>query len=422
MQKFGSNKDVNGSQNDVRENLENARQKKNTAGNKRHKHRKNDNTVGSLCIILAVLVVTAVLMLLMPNMLVDEPEIKDNEPKNPASIQPDVPEETAEPEIDYGDPFTEISKVAPVTDAARRKGVYTILVVGLDKVSGSTDTILLGCFDTKAGELNVTTLSRDLFINSEYDVKKLNCIYPAGLRSGRNGIDDLKTAVSDITGYYVDNYAVIDIETAARLVDAIGGLYFNVPQDMYYEDPAQDLYIDIKAGYQMLTGEQTVQVYRFREGYVMGDIDRVSVQQDLLMAIVKQTLSLGNIPNFGKIVHIISEGVETDMSAGNIVYYAAEYLKLGTADVHFLEMPGNPCNICGLAYYTMDIGKWIDMLNESFNPFDSEITSKDLNAVTYDGWYIYSTTGRLAGGFESFYGFNDPGFWGEPKIHTYIDD
>ena len=96
-------------------------------------------------------------------------------------------------------------------------------------------------------------------------------------------------------GFEIDNYAVVNTKAVAEIIDAIGGVYFDVPQDMVYRDPIQGLDINIKKGYQLLSGADAVKVLRFRDGYAGGDIQRIGVQQEFFKAIAKQFLDLKNI-------------------------------------------------------------------------------------------------------------------------------
>ena len=75
-----------------------------------------------------------------------------------------------------------------------------------------------------------------------------------------------------ILGYRVDSYALFDVEVFVELIDAMGGIDFDVPVDMDYDDPGQDLSIHVQKGYQHLNGYQTMGVFRFRNTYANGDI------------------------------------------------------------------------------------------------------------------------------------------------------
>ena len=54
--------------------------------------------------------------------------------------------------------------------------------------------------------------------------------------------------MSKILGIPIDFYVKVNTRGFVRLVDAIGGVDFNVPVDMNYEDPTQDLYIHFSKG------------------------------------------------------------------------------------------------------------------------------------------------------------------------------
>ena len=117
-------------------------------------------------------------------------------------------------------------------DSKRRPGVWTFLVRGLDREGLHTDTNIVGMFDTVEGKLNLVNLPRDLLINIAISPKQMNQPYPASINNGGDGISALLDAVKDILGYEVDCWAVIDIQAAADIVDAIGGVYYDIPFDM----------------------------------------------------------------------------------------------------------------------------------------------------------------------------------------------
>ena len=75
---------------------------------------------------------------------------------------------------------------------------------------------------------------------------------------------------------------LVNLEAFRETVDLVGGVEFDVPQDMYYQDPTQNLHIDLKAGKQLLDGEKAMELVRFRKGYASQDIQRTKVQQEFL--------------------------------------------------------------------------------------------------------------------------------------------
>ena len=211
--------------------------------------------------------------------------------------------------------------------ASLNENMYTFLVVGLDKVGYNTDTMMIGRMDTKTHEINVVSIPRDTMVNVSWSVKKVNTLYAAGINSGGNGIDRLMDGLKDILGFQIDCYAVVDLNAFVQLVDAIGGVDYNVPVDMNYYDPSQDLYISIPAGEQHLDGEEALKVVRFRSGYATADIGRIGTQQDFLKSVASQMLTLGNIPNLPTFIDIFVNNVDTNLSAENIAFFARQFLQ-----------------------------------------------------------------------------------------------
>ena len=173
---------------------------------------------------------------------------------------------------------------------------------------------------------------------------------------------------------------------------------------MDYDDPTQDLHIHFTAGEQWLNGEDAVKFLRFRQnndgtGYGWGDLERIEAQQDFLMTVARQLLSLGNIPNLTTVANIFEEDVITDLSAANIVWYATEALKLSADDIHFMTVPNDPsCNILlpsgeNKAVISIHVDEWLEMVNTYLNPFTMEITESNVDILTFEGPNTYAGLG-----------------------------
>ena len=113
-----------------------------------------------------------------------------------------------------------------------------------------------------------------------------------------------------------------------QLVDEIGGVTFDVPINMNYDDPAQNLYIHLKKGTQLLTGKKAEQLVRFRHnndgsGYGNEDIGRIATQQKFIKTMAKEVLSAKNISKLGNLVKIALEGTKTDITMEVVAKYLA---------------------------------------------------------------------------------------------------
>ena len=165
-----------------------------------------------------------------------------------------------------GAPNFDGAELPEVARSGRQPGVYTFLLVGQDTAGGgNTDTMLLLTFDSKAKTVHGMSLPRDTMINTSRKGSghRLNAVY--NFNKGRdpdtqlvNGITALKKEVGKLTGIAPDFYVVVQWEAVGRLVEAIGGVHFEVPFDMDYDDPTpgQDLHIHLKQGYQDLNVQQ----------------------------------------------------------------------------------------------------------------------------------------------------------------------
>lgn len=301
---------------------------------------------------------------------------------------------------------------APETDAdvsvpVRRDDCYTFLLTAMDQVGANTDTIIVGRLDASAGKLDLVNIPRDTLVNVSWGVKKVNTVLVAEGGDPQKFIERL----SDILGFEVDCYAVVDIKAVEKLVDCIGGVYYDVPRDMDYDDPSQDFYVHIQKGYQWLSGEDAVKVLRFRmgnngSGYANGDLGRIATQQDFLMSIASQMLTVGNIPNLASAIEIFEEYVKTDLTSGNLAYFARQFLLMDKSNISFSTLPGTGASIRGGSYYVTDIDGWLTLINEKLNPYDKDIEADNLDILQIDAnGSVYSTGGEIAGGPNSFFDF-----------------
>jgi len=264
----------------------------------------------------------------------------------------------------------------PAHEEPPKKKVYTFLVAGKDKVSGNTDTIMLVRLDIGNKNIRILNIPRDTMLDTERKSKKINSSYLIG------GIEQFEKDVASLTGFYVNRYLIFDIEGVEKVIDKIGGVYFDVPRNMNYEDPTQDLYIHIKKGYQHLDGKQAVNLARFRS-YPEGDIDRITMQQKLLIELAKQALKPENILKIPELVAIIKENVETDIDMNEMLWLANEAKNIPLSNIETDMVPGVASTIDNLSYWLPYKNALLDLINDRYNPLDSPITANDISIVEF---------------------------------------
>jgi LCP family protein required for cell wall assembly len=358
-------------------------------------------------IVLAILAVLVIGGVVLWKSLVKPPEII--QPTAKPTAQPTAKptaKPTATPGPGEATPEPTPEETLP-PERMRRENVYTFMMVGRDQVGGNTDTIMVGVFDVDAGEVNVVSIPRDTCANVDSnprrtETKKISGIY------ARAGFDGLRDAVADMCGFPIDCYVSVGINGFIQLVNTIGGVTFYVPHNMNYDDPTQDLHIHFSAGEQYINGYDAIKVVRWRQnndGTNYGDIDRINTQQSFLKTVFKQCLTLPNlVNNLDDYIAIFQEYVKTDLTTGNMTWFAKEFLKLQMDNIHFHTMPSNYNDmIGGFSYGTILVDEWLQMLNENLNPYDQPITLEDVDLIYRDEeGTLCATSGEIRGGMDSF--------------------
>lgn len=301
------------------------------------------------------------------------PEIKAEAPSpGLVTVQP-----TDNPNTDIdesqGDPTT--VPVAP--GKTRKEDCYTFLVMGMDDGNGNTDTIMAVTFDVKNKHVGVASIPRDTLVDAPRTIKKINAAYSEG------GVEEVQREVSAILGFPVDHYIMVNLRGFKALVDAVDGVDFNVPINMNYDDPRQDLHIHLSKGMQHLDGQKALQLVRFRSGYANADIGRIETQQAFLKALAKKVISWNSVSKINSFVEIFSKNVKTDLSTGNLAYFALAALELDMSDdVSMNTLPGDGLvTYKGIPYYyELYPQQVLDIINQSgLNPYTEELSLEDTN-------------------------------------------
>ncbi|MDR1158554.1 MAG: LCP family protein [Oscillospiraceae bacterium] len=276
----------------------------------------------------------------------------------------------------------------PVTPEGRREGVYTIILAGTDMDDYHTDVLMVAALDTVKGELNVLAIPRDTQVAVRRANKKINAAWGVGMNARSEdkservagAIGQLRTELKTVIGFVPDAYAVVDLKGFVRLVDAMNGVEFDVPQDMHYSDPSQNLYVNLKKGRQTLNGDKAIQLVRFRSTYAEGDLKRVEVQQAFLTEAFKQLISVKHIFKLPEFAAIAQENLRTDLSLGQMIWFGQELLKLEEDSITFYTLPGDPRAFYqGVNYVLVYRDEALKLINETINPFTKDIAAENVN-------------------------------------------
>lgn len=266
-------------------------------------------------------------------------------------------------------------------DHTRREQVYTFLLACPDQVSGNADAIMLVTYDVPNQKVGMLSVPRDTLVDESFP--KINS-------SLHDGIDNLQSVVSELVGYPIDFYISIDLDGFVELVDAVGGVEFNVPVEMYYNDPSQDLNIFFQPGMQHLDGQEAMEVCRFRKnadgtGYPMGDIQRSETVRNLMITVAKKLVA--NIGKLDQFVDILQRNVETNLSGTDLTWFVTKAIgiQLDTG-VQGNALPGDGnTTYKGVDYcYELDPAESLRLINQLVNPFTEDLEGEDVNIFQLD--------------------------------------
>lgn len=380
----------------------------------RAKKRGLSGTQKGLIILFAALVFLVVLVVILWKSFTALPDFTvaaSPEPTPQQTVEvPDTPEPTTSMEVqavESEEPEVKVSAITitPIESSDdvyidellnipgdRQEGVYTVLLVGTDKSEFLTDTLMLCRFNIKTHELNIVSIPRDTFINLKDAMYKMNSAFTAGYNKGKSmedGIDSLMDQVGLLVGFRPDFYCMINLESFVEIIDIIGGIDFDVPQDMVYDDPMQDLHINLSKGYQHLSGQQCMQLVRFRSGYASADIQRMSVQQDFIKAVADKMLSIGTVKKIPELAQTVFDNLYTNMTLGNICGFAEQLLKVNVDEITTTTLVGEAGAWKAgtsqfISFYFLYGYDTLDIVNEYLNPYEDDLTIDDIYVYTVE--------------------------------------
>ena len=264
-----------------------------------------------------------------------------------------------------------------------------VLLMGVSTDNGGklTDTIIVGTYDPKTQKASLLSIPRDTFVGKNAQtgtgMDKINALY-------QKGPEKTLEKVNEITGLNIKYYMVIDNQALIKLVDVIGGVDFYVPIDMVYDDPTQDLHINLKEGQQKLNGDKAEQLLRYRHGnldkktgkylgtypeeYGGNDYGRMRTQREFMIETVKQTVKAKNILKIKEIVDIAYEYVETNLSVSVIKDYVPYAVNIDVNSIQSAVLPGGSYGppTYSLWFFIPDKKETAELMNELYGSGDED--------------------------------------------------
>ena len=287
-----------------------------------------------------------------------------------------------------------------------------VLILGVSTYTDAelTDTIMIASYNPNTQKANLLSIPRDTFTgkNPKKAVasQKINSLYNINKTP-----DKTLAAVNELTGLDIKYYVVVKTEALIKLVDAIGGVKFNVPMRMKYTDTSQNLVIDLEEGEQLIDGNKAEQLLRFRHNdpqkgvgmtsypaeYGDNDFGRMRTQRDFIIATLKQTLKPSNIFKIGQILEIANENVDTNLELSFVKDYIPYAVELDTENITSATLPGTTPDVSktnGVSIFVADKKASKELIQSMFY---SDVTEENEdNTISNNTTSISTTTTQTA--------------------------
>ena len=238
-----------------------------------------------------------------------------------------TPTPTPNPEDYYKNPYINSNNTTFVYDTIYKSGKaqqsnnsYNFLLLVADWSSGCTDSIIVVNVNQDSGRITTLSIPRDCYVKLPNGQNgKINEIYC------KYGISKLCDYIKGFTGIDINYYAVITGETVGNLIDAVGGIEYNVPVDI----PS----IGLSKGMQHLDGKKAVNLLRFRNFYYSTDkvtdeqlawydgrdINRVKTAIGIIQAFAEQKFTLEYILNINSYINIVLDNANTNIKTETLL-------------------------------------------------------------------------------------------------------
>ncbi len=197
-----------------------------------------------------------------------------------------------------------------------------------------TDTMMLVSINPATKQVGVLSIPRD----SRVDVPPVGKTKIAEA-SFFGGVKESVNVVEKTYHVPVDYYAYLDLFQFPKIINDMGGLTVNVPQNEVYQ-PGGALGIDLHKGIHHLNGQQVLEFVRFRNT-AQGDIGRIQQQQQVLRDMAHQLLKPQEILHWPALAHDLLQSLSaTNLSVGQLLSLGLFAKSTSLSQARFATIPG----------------------------------------------------------------------------------
>lgn len=203
---------------------------------------------------------------------------------------------------------------------------FTILLMGVDSTDeglskntvANGDSLILITFNPKTLNATMLSIPRDSYVPiSCWSGTPENKITHAAAY----GTDCMMSTIENYFDVKIDYYAKINFRGLVSLVNTLGGIDVEVPQDLCTDDSNREGYVCIKKGLQHLNGEQALVLARNRKQLVNGDLDRGLNQQIVIQGLINKVKDMSSVSQVMGVLDTISNNLDTNFTTKQILSF-----------------------------------------------------------------------------------------------------
>ncbi len=260
-----------------------------------------------------------------------------------------------------------------VLDEPPMRGKMNLLLLGVDEGGMRSDTMMVISVDNIKNEIKLLSIPRDTKITlNNGQVVKANALIGFDRRE-QFVIETIKT----ITKMPIHYYCEVNFDGFIEIIDVLGGVDYDVPFDMNYDDPVQDLHIHLEAGPQHLDGQAAHDYVRFRHNnkseevyapgdYYKGDIGRIGAQQDFLAELFRQKMQPQYILKAPELLDTASKYVRTNFTVSSAMDFISMLKSTNSTNLQSFILPGTDRYENGVSYYIYSPSETKKLVLEEF--------------------------------------------------------
>jgi len=257
----------------------------------------------------------------------------------------------------------ELAKLLQDGQASPPGDPFYMVLMGSDARPGETrarsDSLMVARIDPKSKKIQMISIPRDSRVNIPgYGIQKINAAAAWG------GPTLVIKTVKELTGLPISHFVNLNFNGFRDVVDAIGGVWIDVPQDIYDTQASAygKSYATVKKGYQKLDGRHALTFVRTRHTLVDGDFGRMRNQQAFIKALASQALSLSNMFKASSIINAIASNLDTDLTPAQMADLVLQFKGMKSSEIDSANAPGGAKYMDGISWVVLDQVKFDAML------------------------------------------------------------